>query len=36
MDIYKGLMPKLFESAHIKRWNDKLRPIDLPELDKQS
>ena len=36
MDIKKGLVLKLFEAAHIQRWNDKLRPVDLPELDKQS
>ncbi len=35
-DIKKAFILKLFSAAHIQRWNDKLRPVDLPELDKQA
>lgn len=33
--IRKGLLQFIFSGAYMKRWNDKLRPIDLCELDKQ-
>jgi putative hydrolases of HD superfamily len=34
--ITKALLLKLFDATYIQRWNDKLRPVDLYELDKQS
>lgn len=34
--IRKSLLLKLFDAASMQRWNDKLRPFDLPELDKQA
>jgi len=34
--ITKALIMKLFESTCIMRWNDKLRPVELSELDKQA
>ncbi len=33
--ITKALLLKLFQAAYMQRWNDKLRPVDLYELDKQ-
>jgi len=33
--IRKALLLKLFQAAYMQRWNDKLRPVDLYELDKQ-
>jgi putative hydrolase of HD superfamily len=33
--ISKALLLKLFQAAYMQRWNDKLRPVDLCELDKQ-
>jgi len=33
--IRKALLLKLFQAACMQRWNDKLRPTDLYELDKQ-
>lgn len=32
----KALMLKLFDAAYMQRWNDKLRPVELIELDKQA
>lgn len=34
--IRKGLIMKLFSSSYMQRWNDKLRPVELLELDKQA
>lgn len=34
--IRKGLILKLFEAAYMQRWNDKLRPMEFSELDKQA
>ncbi len=36
MRIRKGLILKLFSGADIQRWNDKIRPAELTELDKQA
>jgi len=36
MRIRKGLILKLFSGANIQRWNDKIRPVELTELDKQA
>jgi putative hydrolases of HD superfamily len=36
MQIRKGLLLELLKAAYMQRWNDKLRPIDLVELDKQA
>ncbi|SKA72331.1 putative hydrolases of HD superfamily [Paucidesulfovibrio gracilis DSM 16080] len=34
--IRKGLLDLVFSGAYMKRWNDKLRPLQLVEVDKQS
>ena len=34
--IRKALLLKLFQAAYMLRWNDKLRPVDIYELDKQA
>jgi putative hydrolase of HD superfamily len=34
--IRKSLLDLLFSGAYMKRWNDKLRPIQLVEVDKQA
>lgn len=34
--IRKPFLLKIFESADMQRWNDKIRPVDLRELDKQA
>ncbi len=36
MAISKGLILKIFSAANIQRWNDRLRPMELTELDKQA
>lgn len=36
MEVRGPLVSKFFASAYMQRWNDKLRPIDLYELDKQA
>ncbi|MFC2032565.1 HD domain-containing protein [Chloroflexota bacterium] len=36
MAIGKGLILKIFSAASIQRWNDRLRPMELTELDKQA
>ncbi len=36
MRIRKGFILKLFSGADIQRWNDKIRPAELTELDKQA
>jgi putative hydrolase of HD superfamily len=34
--IRKTLLLKIFDAAYMQRWNDKIRPVDLIELDKQA
>ncbi|MBI2853403.1 MAG: HD domain-containing protein [Chloroflexi bacterium] len=34
--ITKALLLRLFDAAYMQRWNDKLRPVELYELDKQA
>lgn len=34
--IRKALLLKVFDSANMQRWNDKIRPVELRELDKQA
>lgn len=34
--ISKGLIEKLYDAAHIQRWNDHVRPVEFTELDKQA
>jgi putative hydrolase of HD superfamily len=34
--IRKSLLQLLFSGAYMKRWNDKLRPVELVEMDKQA
>ncbi len=34
--IRKGLLQFVFAGAFMKRWNDKLRPVELLEIDKQA
>ncbi len=34
--IRKSLLEFIFSGAYMKRWNDKLRPLDLVEVDKQA
>lgn len=34
--IKKSFLLKIFNAACMQRWNDKLRPIDLTEMDKQA
>lgn len=34
--IRKNLLQLIFSGAHMKRWNDKLRPVALIEVDKQA
>lgn len=36
MMIRKALLLKLFDAAYMQRWNDKVRPVELIELDKQA
>ncbi|MFC1948050.1 HD domain-containing protein [Chloroflexota bacterium] len=36
MRISKGLILQLFSGANIQRWNDKIRHVELTELDKQA
>jgi len=36
MNITKAFILKLFSAASMQRWNDKMRPVDFSELDKQS
>jgi putative hydrolase of HD superfamily len=35
MMIRKALILKIFDAANMQRWNDKIRPVELRELDKQ-
>jgi len=34
--IRKSLIRKIFDAANMQRWNDKIRPVELRELDKQA
>src|SRR6202142_1688151 len=34
--IRKSLLMKVFNAAYMQRWNDKIRPVDFAELDKQA
>ena len=34
--IGKSLLLKLFDAAYMQRWNDKVRPVEFSELDKQA
>ncbi len=34
--ISKGLLLRLFDAAYMQRWNDRLRPVQMYELDKQA
>ena len=34
--IRKAFLLKIFDAAYMQRWNDKLRPVDFTELDKQA
>lgn len=34
--IRKNLLQQLFSGAYLLRWNDKLRPVELQEIDKQA
>jgi len=34
--IRKALLLKIYDTANMQRWNDKIRPVDLRELDKQA
>jgi len=34
--IRKALLFKIYDTANMQRWNDKIRPVELLELDKQA
>ena len=34
--IRKALLLKVHDTANMQRWNDKIRPVELRELDKQA
>ncbi len=34
--LRKSFLLRIFDAANMQRWNDKIRPVDLRELDKQS
>jgi putative hydrolase of HD superfamily len=34
--IRKALLLKIYDTANMQRWNDKIRPVELRELDKQA
>jgi putative hydrolases of HD superfamily len=34
--IRKALLFKIYDTANMQRWNDKIRPVELIELDKQA
>lgn len=34
--IKKALLETIYESASMQRWNDKIRPVELREIDKQA
>ncbi len=34
--IRKAFLTKIYDAANMQRWNDKIRPVELRELDKQA
>ena len=34
--IRKAFLSKIYDAANMQRWNDKIRPVELRELDKQA
>ena len=34
--IRKSLLQLMFSGSYMRRWNDKLRPVELYEIDKQA
>ncbi len=34
--LRKPLLLKIFDAANMQRWNDKILPVELRELDKQA
>jgi len=34
--VSKDFILKILDAASMQRWNDKIRPVDLRELDKQA
>ena len=36
MTVNSALANELFRAFHIQRWNDRLRPMDLYEMDKHA
>ena len=34
--IRKALLFRIYDAANMQRWNDKIRPVELRELDKQA
>ena len=34
--IRKSLLLRIFDAAYIQRWNDRVRPVDFVEIDKQA
>ncbi|HBA55738.1 MAG TPA: hydrolase, partial [Syntrophorhabdus aromaticivorans] len=34
--VSKDFILKVHDAASMQRWNDKIRPVDLRELDKQA
>jgi putative hydrolase of HD superfamily len=34
--ISRGLLERIYDSAYVQRWNDKVRPAEFTELDKQA
>jgi putative hydrolase of HD superfamily len=34
--IRKSFLLKIYDAANMQRWNDKIRPVELRELDKQA
>ena len=34
--INRLLLERIYDSAYVQRWNDKFRPIEFTELDKQA
>lgn len=34
--INKYLLERIYDSAYVQRWNDKYRPVEFNELDKQA
>ena len=34
--LRKAFLLKIYDAANMQRWNDKIRPVELRELDKQA